>query len=174
MSTAPDWLRWDAIAGPRTPRQKIRNASAGALLLYAALLVTLLAVLWALFSFVVAVQARSALRGALEQAAVDALPPGVRLGERGVFAEGDATGYASASSPLPPAQVLASLAPRGGSRWQPIPGTATDTGRAWASTSQKYILTIDATPCSSDQAPVGCPAGGSALRVQVAPGGPRS
>ncbi|MCW2776796.1 MAG: hypothetical protein JWN17_521 [Frankiales bacterium] len=178
MSTASNWLRDDVQYAPRSRLQKLRRASTGALVLYGTAGVVVVLVLMSVASFVVKVHDRGVQRQALEDAAVKALPPGSHVELRGVYAEGAATGYATAFSTQPPKAVLAGLHPAGREGWTPVPGTDTVAGytssRAWLSASQKLLLTVDATSCASDRVPVGCPDGGSTLRVQVAPGGPKS
>lgn len=182
MTTAPDWLRQDSSAPPLTRWQRVRRASLGARLVYGSLAVVAVSLVVGAVDFGVALQSRNAERARLEQAAVDAVPAGLRVHARGIIATGAAAGYASAFSPLPPdpaADGVRTGDPDGGPfGWTPVAGSAGSTGltafRAWLNDDGDRILSVDVLSCGTARAPVGCPEGGSVVRVEVAPGGPNS
>ncbi len=174
MTTTPDWMRATGEPVVRTRWERLRRMSPGALTTWALVLGTLACVVWSATSFGLRVHDRSVERAALEQAAVDALPPGLTVVLRGVYAVGDAEGYATAFSPLPADDALTGLQPAGDRDWAPIAGADTPTSRAWLSAAGDHLLTLTALDCTDDKAPEGCPAGGSSLTATVAPGGPNS
>ena len=177
MTTAPDWLRQDASAQPQTRWQQVRRASLGARLVYGALAVVGLSLVVGAVDFGFTLQARNAERARLEQAAVDAVPAGLRVHARGVLATGAATGYASAFSPLPPGRAVDGVRTGGPAGWSRIAGdqdTELTSARAWLDDDGDHILSVDVLSCTSPRAPDGCPDAGSVVRVEVAPGGPNS
>lgn len=178
MTTAPDWLRQDAAAAPVTRWQQVRRASAGARLVYGTLVVVAVCLVVGAVDFGFALQARNAERARLEAAAVDAVPAGLRVHARGIISTGAAAGYASAYSPLPPGQAADEVRTGGPYGWGLVQGSEEETeltaSRAWLNADGDRILSVEVLSCASTRAPVGCPDGGSVVRVEVAPGGPNS
>ena len=95
-----------------------------------------------------------------------------------MISTGASAGYASAFSPLAPAQAVAGVRTTGPQGWGLVQGSQEDTdltaSRAWLNAAGDRILSVDVLSCTSTRAPAGCPTGGSVVRVEVAPGGPNS
>jgi hypothetical protein len=118
-----------------------------------------------------AVVDRDAERAALQREAKAALPVGALDVSSGF--NGALNVYAIADVATPPAEVLTAFGPGwGGDAWNAIPGAATARSRSYLSAGQNRIFEVKASPCAVGRP--SCPAGGSTVVIEIAPGGPKS